>query len=95
MASFVLATEEELVRARSDPAFRQQLLAKNLDYLLSALNRLRSVNAAGGSASATQIREGVQLAVRLADILGSLAGQIGEPQATLSVRTAPSSNTAA
>ncbi|MGE5772330.1 MAG: hypothetical protein ACM3Z4_09850 [Hyphomicrobiales bacterium] len=36
-----LTTEEELARARSDPAFRQQLLARNLDQLLDALKRMR------------------------------------------------------
>jgi len=34
-------TEDELVRARIDPAFRQQFLAQNLDRLLEALNKMR------------------------------------------------------
>ena len=34
-----LVTEDDLARARGDPAFRQQLMADNLDRLLEALNR--------------------------------------------------------
>jgi len=81
MPNFVLVTDGELARARHDPAYRQQLLAQNLDLLLAALNKLRSANAAPGPTQATQIREGVQLAVRLADILHKLADQIGNPRA--------------
>ena len=39
-----LVTEDDLARARSDPAFRQQLLAQNLDRLLEALNKMRKAN---------------------------------------------------
>ena len=38
-----LVSEEDLVRARSDPAFRQQMLADNLERLLGALNKMRRV----------------------------------------------------
>ncbi len=61
-----LVSEEDLERARHDPAFRQQLMAKNLDKLLGALNRARQ----GSDQSpevARQMREGVDLAVMLAD----------------------------
>jgi hypothetical protein len=63
-----LSTEDDLARARSDPAFRQHLLADNLERLLEALNKMRKANATSPVA-ARQIREGVDLAVKLADRL--------------------------
>lgn len=63
-----LTTEEELARARSDPAFRQQLLARNLDQLLDALKRMRQGDDQNED-TARQIREGVDLAITLADRL--------------------------
>ncbi|HVY56866.1 MAG TPA: hypothetical protein VHA77_03360 [Xanthobacteraceae bacterium] len=71
---FVLATEADLARARTDHAFRQQLLAQNLDHLLAELNKLRKLNDGGTDPlRAAQIREGVKLAVKLAEILTTLA----------------------
>jgi hypothetical protein len=68
-----LVTDAELARARQDPAFRHQLVANSLELLLRELNRLRS---AGSDATrARQIREGVDLAVRLADLLQRIVGQ--------------------
>ncbi len=70
-----LITEEDLERARTDPLFRQQMLAKNLDRLLGALNRIRR----GGTPDPEgerQIEEGADLAVKLADRL-----QKGGPEA--------------
>lgn len=63
-----LATEDDIVRARSDPEFRQQMMAENLDRLLEALNKMRRSTDPKPEA-ARQIREGVDLAVKLADIL--------------------------
>lgn len=63
-----LATEDDITRARSDPAFRQQLLAHNLERLLAALNHMRKNNDKD-AVSARQIKEGVDLAVKLADRL--------------------------
>jgi hypothetical protein len=63
-----LVTEDDLARARSDPFFRQQLLAENLERLLQALNNLRKISDPKPDA-ARQIREGVDLAVKLADRL--------------------------
>jgi hypothetical protein len=48
-------TDQELLRARSDAAFRQRLLAVSLEWLLPE--------------AARQMREGVALAVQLADRL--------------------------
>ncbi len=69
MTDFNAVTEEELARARQDPAFRRKLLADNLDVLLAKLNKLRSSRAATDPAGTRQIRDGVDLAVKLADLL--------------------------
>jgi len=61
-------SEDDLARARHDPAFRQQMLAEHLERLLDALNRMRRTNNDSPQA-ARQIREGVDLAVKLADRL--------------------------
>ena len=63
-----LITEDDLVRARNDRDFRQQFLAENLERLLEALNQLRKANETD-PVSVRQIREGVDLAVKLADRL--------------------------
>jgi len=63
-----LVTEDDLARARHDLEFRQQLLVKNLDRLLEALNKMRKSSDIKPDA-ARQIREGVDLAVKLADRL--------------------------
>jgi phage I-like protein len=63
-----LVSEDDLARARSDPAFRQQMMAENLERLLGALNKMRRENSDSAQAAA-QIREGVDLAVKLADRL--------------------------
>jgi hypothetical protein len=64
-----LVTEDELAQARKDPAFRQQLLAKNLGRLLEALEQIR--RAGDHPNTASQLREGADLAVQLADRLQS------------------------
>jgi hypothetical protein len=69
-----LVTEDELARARTDPAFRQQFLARNLDRLLDALEKMRRTSEERADA-ARQLREGAELAVQLADRLRS--GDLG------------------
>jgi len=71
-----LISENDLARARSDPAFRQQLLAASLDRLLNALNTMRRSKAATPEA-ARQMREGVDLAVKLADCLQQYGAKPG------------------
>ncbi len=61
-----LVSEEDLARARQDPAFRQQLMAQNLDKLLAALTKARQERSRDPEV-ARQMREGVDLAVLLAD----------------------------
>ena len=74
-----LVTADDIKRARSDPEFRQQMMAENLDRLLEALNKMRR-NADPKPEAARQIREGVALAVKLADLLQQSAYNSG-PQA--------------
>jgi hypothetical protein len=64
-----LVSEDDLERARRDPEFRQQLLAHNLERLLEALNDMRKVPDNKSPDAARQIREGVDLAVKLAERL--------------------------
>jgi hypothetical protein len=63
-----LVSEDDLARARDDAAFRQQLLVNNLERLLEALKQMREANDTSPQ-SVRQIREGVDLAVKLADRL--------------------------
>ena len=72
-----LVSEQDLARARSDAAFRQQLMAGNLERLLQALKQMRKANASSPE-SVRQIREGVDLAIKLA----------GRLQATVQSRSA-------
>jgi len=80
MADFVAVTEEQLARARQDPAFRRKLLAENLDFLLATLNKMSKSRAAAEPACARQIRDGVELAVKLAGLLQTIP-ENGPPRA--------------
>ena len=68
-----IASEDDLEHARADPAFRQQLMAENLDMLLSELNRLRT-KASHKPEAARHIQEGANLAVKLAERLQRKGG---------------------
>jgi hypothetical protein len=61
-------TEAELTRARSDPSFRQRLLQQSLDALLGRLQKERRASPTV-AANDAQMREGVALAVRLAELI--------------------------
>jgi hypothetical protein len=63
-----LVTEDDLARARRDPDFRQRFYADNLDLLLEKLNEMRKT---GGDTRL--IKEGVDLAVKLAERLNTKA----------------------
>lgn len=71
MAHFVAVTELELARARSDPAYRQQLLTATLEQLLAELSRHQRKTLVGPGL-AQQLREGSLLAVKLADLISRL-----------------------
>lgn len=77
MRGFVAVTDDDLARARRDRHFKHELLATNLDCLLSELNKLRRAHAdaQGGAdpARTRQIREAVDLAVQLSDRIRALA----------------------
>ena len=72
MNLFSPVTEAELARARQDPAFRQRLLTQSLELLLGRLQKQREAPPSS-VASATQMREGVTLAVRLAELIQTAA----------------------
>jgi hypothetical protein len=68
MGGFLPITDADLTRARGDRAFRQKLLEHSLEVLLAGIQKLRRENLSG-DASAGQLREGIELAVRLAEII--------------------------
>ncbi len=74
MSVFSPVTDADLARARSDPAFRQKLLTQNLEFLLSRMQRMRGA-AYEKSGGARQLREGVELAVRLAELIQNAGGR--------------------
>ena len=82
MVDFAAVTDEDLERARQDPAFRQKLLSDHLEVLLSdpQQDALDSSDALD-TASARQIRDGVDLAVKLADLLQAAKHENEPPRA--------------
>jgi hypothetical protein len=64
MPGFALITDADLGRARTDAHFRRQLLAQSLERLLAELSKLQR-----DPAKADQVREGIELAVKLSDLL--------------------------
>jgi len=70
MKEFAPVTDEDLARARSDAAFRQQLLSSNLEVLLRVLSRLRETDGISGRLD-RQLREAAELAVRMAELMQS------------------------
>jgi hypothetical protein len=70
MREFAPVTDDDLARSRADPQFRHQLVVDNLELLLTQLNRLRSGKP--DAERVRQIREGVDLAVQLAEMLQRL-----------------------
>jgi len=71
MDEISLVTDSDLARARHDRDFRQRLLTESLELLLGELNKLQ--RAAPSGARADQVREGVELAVKLADLVRRMA----------------------
>jgi hypothetical protein len=49
MGTYAPVTEDELARARTDPAFRQKLLSQNMEALLAGIKKLRKGPAANGA----------------------------------------------
>jgi len=71
MSHVTLVTDDDLARARRDPAFRYQLAVTNLRMLLDEINKLRERNDA---VDCQEIREGVKLAVQLSELLQRIGG---------------------
>ncbi len=71
MSETALVTDADLANARQDLAFRQQLISGHLGLLLGELNKLRAMSV--DAVRARQIREGVELAVKLADLLQAMS----------------------
>ena len=78
MGKMALVTDDDLARARTDPAFRHRLLADNLRMLLDEISRMRGTR--NDAAADKKVREGVALAVELSQLLQRLEGS-GRPRA--------------
>jgi phage shock protein A len=72
--AFPGVTDDDLARARSDPAFRQKLLTESLETLLAEMQKLRKSAPSATSSGEGQLREGVELAVRLAELIQKVDG---------------------
>jgi hypothetical protein len=70
-----MVSDEDLARARREPTFRRQLVAGNLEHLLTALARLRASPDPDHALSSRQMHEGAELAVKLAEILQRAGGR--------------------
>jgi hypothetical protein len=76
MTEFKAVTDELLARARVNNALRCQIVADHLEVLLAKLSRLKAMpRAAKDPVISVQIRDGVTMAVRLADILQAAESQ--------------------
>jgi hypothetical protein len=73
MREYHTVTDADLERARRDGQFRQRLIVENLDRLLVELSRLRNAGVGVDKASAIQLREGAQMAAKLAELLQEAA----------------------
>ncbi len=73
MAAFAPVTDADLLRARADVVFRQKLLEQNLQALLARVQKLRNAPPAAQSVGASQMREAIELAVRLAEMIQDAA----------------------
>jgi hypothetical protein len=72
-----LVSDDDLARARHDPEFRQRFYADNLDRLLEKLNDMRKAGP-DDPERVRMIKEGVDLAVKLAERLNTRASTAGE-----------------
>jgi hypothetical protein len=75
MSTFPAVTDSDLARARSDPAFRQKLLTQSLDMLLARMQKLRGTAQSVALGHDKRLREGVELAVRLAELIQDADGR--------------------
>ena len=80
--AFPGVTDDDLARARSDPAFRQKLLTESLETLLAKMQKVRKSAPSAVASGEGQLREGVELAVRLAELIQKVDGQPGSETRT-------------
>jgi hypothetical protein len=83
ISAFPGVSDDDLARARLDPAFRQKLLTDSLETLLAKMQKLRKSAPSAVSSGEGQLREGVELAVRLAELIQNVDGHHpsgGEPR---------------
>jgi hypothetical protein len=76
MSKVRLVTDDDLSRARQDPAFRYRLVVDNLRLLLDEIHHLRT--ARNDAVDCVEIREGVKLAVKLSELLQRIANKHSE-----------------
>jgi hypothetical protein len=93
MGTFPGVSDDDLARARSDPAFRQKLLTESLETLLAKIQKLRK--SGQPSPSDLQLREGVELAVRLAELIQKVDGHPSRPDTLSKTASKIASKTAA
>jgi hypothetical protein len=79
MSTFPAVTDSDLARARSDPAFRQKLLTQSLEILLAGMQKLRGKAQSIAPGGDKRLREGVELAVRLAELIQDADGRQSGP----------------
>ena len=82
MGEPVLVDATDLARARDDGHLSRQFVAENLERLLAGLQKLRVAASVPVSERESQLREGMALAVKLADLLHEMTeNQADEPPA--------------
>ena len=74
-------SDADIARSREDPRFKQVLLAKSLEQLLSSMHRMQSA-AELGPEVARELREGALVAVELADRIRAIDEQIARTEAS-------------
>ena len=67
-----MITDADIARSRSDPRFKQVLLAKVLEQLLGTLHRLQHKSDFSDAVALQHLREGALMAVKLADIIRAI-----------------------
>jgi hypothetical protein len=72
-------SDADIARSREDPRFKQVLLAKSLEQLLSSLHRMQSAAQIGPN-GARELREGALVAVQLADRIRAIDEQIARAE---------------
>jgi hypothetical protein len=76
---YSLPSDDELARARADTAFRRELLASNLQSLITTMAMLKGAPETTVSPQlAGQLREGADLALQMSDILKRMAIEAGD-----------------